>query len=110
MAIETRDLNVSATIITPKDTWSGNDLYQAGRNALDAGKLNIVVNLSAVPWLDAERAHALDRLYKDTQMKGGKLKLVKVTDASRTGLVALPSVLGAQLAYDSDAEAVLSFA
>ena len=110
MAIETRDLNISVTIITPRDTWSGNDLHQAGKNAIDAGKLNIVVNLSAVPGLSVERAYALDMLYKDTEMRGGKLKLVKVTDGSRTGLLAAGSVLGAQPAYDSDAEAVVSFA
>ena len=111
MAIETRDLkvNVSVTVIVPKDTWSAQELQQAVENAVNSGKGSIVVNLSAVPELDGERAHALDMADRHTALMGGTLKLSNVADDVVTALlVQRSSLLGRR--FQNEAEAVLSFA
>lgn len=111
MAIETRQLkvNVNVTIIVPKDTWSPDELHEALRNAVDSGQRSIVVNLSAVPRLDPERAGALDAGSRYAAMMESAVKLSNVAGEVVTALAVQRSGLLGHI-FQNEAEAVLSFA
>jgi anti-sigma B factor antagonist len=77
-------------------------------NALDAGKKNILLNMSEVFYMDSSGLGELVAAYTTTTRRGGKLKLMKLTPRVQD-VVQLTRVYRIFEVYDNEDAAVRSF-
>jgi anti-sigma B factor antagonist len=75
---------------------------------LSAGKLNIVVNLAAVPYMDSAGLGGVVRCHAAVKRGGGTLKLARLTARLRD-LLSITKLLTVFETYDTEEEAVRSF-
>ena len=76
---------------------------------LNQGRKKIILNLAAVPYIDSAGLGEVVRTYTTVSRQGGQLKLLNVTKRI-TDLLAITKLLTVFDTYDSESEAVQSFA
>ena len=93
--------------ITVRDgaLWFGTCL----RRSLRQGRVNVVLNLNAVPYIDWTALGELIRAHTTASQTGGGVKLLRVADRVRD-LLALAKLLTAFEMFDDEAAALASFA
>ena len=79
------------------------------RSVLQQGQKYLLVNLSKVSYMDSAGLGELVQAYSTVAKQGGKLKLVSPTKRLQD-LLAIAKLLTVFDAYDSEAEAINSFA
>lgn len=78
------------------------------RHALHQGRINVVLNLSAVPYIDSTGLGELVRAAITASQMGGGLKLARVARRVRELLV-ITKLLTVLEVFDDEADAVASF-
>lgn len=78
------------------------------QSLLQQGQKNLVIDLSAVSYVDSAGLGELVQAYATTKNRGGALKLLNVTKRIRDLLV-VTKLLTVFDTYDSEAEALASF-
>ena len=76
---------------------------------IQQNKLNILVNLGGVPYMDSAGLGELVRAYATVKRHGGALKLVNLTTRI-TDLLTITKLLTVFETFESEAEALASFA
>lgn len=76
---------------------------------LNQGKKKIILNLAEVPYVDSAGLGAIVRTYTTVSRQGGSLKLLNLTKRI-TDLLAITKLLTVFETYESEADAVQSFA
>jgi anti-sigma B factor antagonist len=84
-------------------------LRAAVAKLVEAGKAKIILNLAEVPYVDSAGLGGIVGCYTTVSRKGGKLKLVGLTN-KLTELLAITKLLTVFETFDVEAEAVKSFA
>lgn len=79
------------------------------RSLLKEGRRQILLNLEGVPYTDTMGLCNIVEAYVTAQRQGGSLKLLRLTPHVRQ-LLAVTKLLTVFEAYDSEAEALASFA
>ena len=88
----------------------GDELLKDKVNSLILqGRKKIVFNLEGVPYIDSSGLGEIVRTYTTVSRQGGSLKLVNLTKRI-TDLLAITKLLTVFDTYDSEADAVRSFA
>jgi anti-sigma B factor antagonist len=88
----------------------GDELLRDKVNSLILqGRKKIVFNLEGVPYIDSSGLGEIVRTYTTVSRQGGSLKLVNLTKRI-TDLLAITKLLTVFDTYDSEADAVRSFA
>ena len=88
----------------------GDELLKDKVNSLILqGRKKIVFNLEGVPYIDSSGLGEIVRTYTTVRRQGGSLKLVNLTKRI-TDLLAITKLLTVFDTYDSEADAVRSFA
>jgi anti-sigma B factor antagonist len=75
---------------------------------VDEGRVNIVINLQEVTYVDSCGIGVLVAKYVSLRRKGGDLRFVNLTPRSRR-LLEITKLMGIFRIYDSEEEAVASF-
>ena len=103
-AVQVVRLRGSLTLGAPVD-----DLKQTLNHAIEAGDINLVLNLSDVRWVDSSGVGVLVKSLTSAKQAGGSLKLV---NPSKPALQTLKmcNLLPLFDVYTEEAEAVQSFA
>lgn len=76
---------------------------------LNQGKKKIILNLADVPYVDSAGLGAIVRTYTTVSRQGGSLKLLNLTKRI-TDLLSITKLLTVFETYDSESDAVQSFA
>jgi anti-sigma B factor antagonist len=84
-------------------------LRDAVMKLVDGGRTKIVLNLGEVPYVDSAGLGEIVRCYTTVSRKGGRLKLLHLTKKIKD-LLAITKLLTVFETYDSEDEAVRSFA
>ncbi len=88
----------------------GDELLKDKVNSLvHQGKKKILLNLADVPYIDSAGLGEIVRTYTTVSRQGGSLKLVNLTKRI-TDLLAITKLLTVFETFDSEADAVRSFA
>jgi anti-sigma B factor antagonist len=88
----------------------GDELLKDKVNSLvNQGKKKIVLNLAGVPYIDSAGLGEIVRTYTTVSRQGGSLKLLNLTKRI-TDLLAITKLLTVFETFDSENEAVRSFA
>ena len=88
----------------------GDELLRSKINGLvQAGAKRIVLNLGEVPYIDSAGLGEIVRTYTTVSREGGSLKLLNLTKRI-VDLLAITKLLTIFETYDTEAEAVKSFA
>ena len=84
-------------------------LRDAVTRVVQSGKQKILLNLAEVPYVDSAGLGEIVRCYTTVSKNGGKLKLINLTKKIQD-LLAITKLLTVFETYDSEEEAVRSFA
>ena len=76
---------------------------------VDAGKNKMLLNLDGVPYIDSAGLGEMVRTYTTVSRQGGKLKLLNLTKRIED-LLSITKLLTVFETYDSEAEAIQSYA
>jgi anti-sigma B factor antagonist len=88
----------------------GDELLRERVNSLiSQGHKKLVINLAEVPYIDSAGLGEIVRTYTTVSRQGGKLKLLNLTKRIQD-LLAITKLLTVFECYDSEADAVRSFA
>ena len=112
MKIEEREVGeVIILDLTGKLTiGEGDELLKDKINSLiQQGRRKLLLNLEGVPYIDSAGLGEIVRTYTTVSRQGGKLKLVHLTKRIQD-LLAITKLLTVFDTYDSEQEAVQSFA
>lgn len=85
------------------------DLRDKVNSLIQQKKLNILVNLGGVPYMDSAGLGELVRAFATVKRNGGSLKLVNLTKRI-TDLLTITKLLMVFDTFESEAEALASFA
>src|SRR5499425_2567719 len=83
-------------------------LRDAVSKLVDSGKTKILLNLADVPYVDSAGLGEIVRCYTTVSRKGGRLKLINLTNKIRD-LLAITKLLTVFEVYDAEEEAIRSF-
>lgn len=112
MQIEERVVNNGVTVLDLKGKMTlgeGDELLKDKINSLlQQKRMNIVLNLEAVPYIDSAGLGEIVRTYTTVSRQGGKLKLVNLTKRI-TDLLSITKLLTVFETFDSEQEAIRSF-
>jgi anti-sigma B factor antagonist len=84
------------------------EFRDAIRRLLRNGRLKLVLNMAAVPYIDSTALGQLIRAYTSATRMGGSLKLLRVTGRVHD-LLAMTNLLAVFDQFDDEAQAVNSF-
>src|SRR3954453_8067356 len=83
-------------------------LRDAGTCLVDGGKTKILLNLGDVPYVDSAGLGEIVRCYTTVSRKGGRLKLINLTNKIRD-LLSITKLLTVFETYESEDQGVKSF-
>jgi anti-sigma B factor antagonist len=83
-------------------------LRDAVSRLVDSGKTKILLNLADVPYVDSAGLGEIVRCYTTVSRKGGRLKLINLTNKIRD-LLSITKLLTVFETYDSEEQGVKSF-
>jgi anti-sigma B factor antagonist len=83
-------------------------LRDAVSKLVDSGKTKILLNLADVPYVDSAGLGEIVRCYTTVSRKGGKLKLINLTNKIRD-LLSITKLLTVFETYDTEDQGVKSF-
>jgi anti-sigma B factor antagonist len=83
-------------------------LRDAVSRLVDSGKTKILLNLADVPYVDSAGLGEIVRCYTTVSRKGGKLKLINLTNKIRD-LLSITKLLTVFETYDTEDQGVKSF-
>ncbi len=75
---------------------------------VEAGRVKLVINMAAVPYIDSAGISQLVRTYVTASNRGGRMKLLRLTKRVRE-LLSITRLLTIWEAFESEEEAVRSF-
>ena len=84
-------------------------LREALSEAIEAGRLKLIINLAEVPYVDSAGISQLVRAFVTTQKKGGQMKLLYLTRRVQD-ILTITKLLTVIESFESEEEAVASFA
>ena len=112
MQIEERVVN-DVTILDLKGKITLGDGDEALRDRINSlalqNRLRVILNLEDVPYIDSAGLGVIVRTYTTISRQGGQLKLVNLTKRI-TDLLSITKLLTVFETYDTEAEALQSFA
>jgi anti-sigma B factor antagonist len=102
----------NVVIIEPKGKIMGGpesiELHDLLHELIDAGKKNVVVDLSKVDWMNSSGLGILISGLTTVRRAGGELRLAQVTDKIQS-LLTITKLITVFKAYDTIEEAIKSF-
>lgn len=84
------------------------DLRDVITSVLESGRVNLILNLAEVPFIDSSGLSQLVRTFVTTSKRGGQMRLIGLTSRVREVLT-MTRLLTVFQAFDSEEEAVASF-
>jgi anti-sigma B factor antagonist len=85
------------------------EFRRAVTGAMEAGRMDLVINMAEVPYVDSAGISQLVRTFVTTSTRGGHMKLLKLTRGVRD-LLTITRLLTVMESFESEEEAVKSFA